>query len=207
MGRSRKRRPDTLTQYLGQGRKKSHLTRPSDLSDFARSVLGLWHLGIIDPLEITGVLWVQEQHNDHALYAREWHALQDSVEYFLHLVYTLKHPVTEYILDHGLPRGCGAFLPEGKVVHCPTCRHLLNAVPCVLCTDPALQDSTLVKHKGQYERPPPTDGLPVPKYATCALPGSQEKIEVMRRRASRRETCFHPQDQPLVANVDQGFWG
>lgn len=199
-----------LAKYLGDAGKKIQVTRPSDLGEFARSVLGLWHMGILEPREIAGVLWVQEQARDREFHARAWQKLQGRVEHFLKLVYKLKHPVTEYILDHGLPRGCGAVLPEGKVVHCPSCGCLLSSVPCVLCTDPALEDRTLVSCPGQYERFEFDDeeGLPVPKYHTDFPPGSIEKIEVMRGRARRGESCFHYQDRPLVIGADkQGFWG
>jgi hypothetical protein len=208
MGRKRKRGSGALTQYLGQDCKKIHLTRPSDLGEFARSVLGLWQMGMIDPLEITGVLWVQQQNRDQAFHAKEWGKLQGKIDDFLKLIYRLKHPVTEYILDYGLPRGCGAFLPEGKVVHCPTCGCSLNSVPCVLCTHPDLEDLTLVVQKGQYPRPDPTEGLPLPKYRTDYAPGTLAKIEVMRGRKARGETCFHPDDQPLVPGAEaMGFWG
>jgi hypothetical protein len=36
----------------------------------------------------------------------------------------------------------------------------------------------------------------IPEEPTVALPGSEEKIQVMIQRASRRQRLFHPMDGP-----------
>lgn len=40
-------------------------------------------------------------------------------------------------------------------------------------------------------------GRPLPAEPTTTYPGSREKLEVLRERASRREELFHPSDATL----------
>ena len=54
---------------------------------------------------------------------------------------------------------------------------------------------------------PGTSGSMVaPKEPTTALAGSAEKIEVMRQRVARGETCFHPLDCREMCE-NKGFLG
>ena len=48
--------------------------------------------------------------------------------------------------------------------------------------------------------------LVVPAESTCALPGSEEKIQVMTERLARGESCFHP-DDPRKERALQGVPG
>lgn len=198
---------ERIRKYLASS-DKMHLTRPSDLGDFARSVLGLWQMGNLDPLEITGILYISQKDKSHDFRGYAWGRLYTKVCEFLELVFESKHKVTEYILDEGLPRGCGAWLPEGRSVWCPECGSQISIVPCQACTDPFVTDCTLVWANGQYERQDVDEPLKTPKWAAQCAPGSLNKIELMRRRLERGESCFHEKDRPLVPGSEKvGFWG
>ena len=42
------------------------------------------------------------------------------------------------------------------------------------------------------------EDLPLPSAPTLCQVGSRAKIEVMRKRAERGESVFHPRDSPLI---------
>jgi hypothetical protein len=48
--------------------------------------------------------------------------------------------------------------------------------------------------------------IPLPREPTQFLPGTEKKIRVMRERASRNESIFHPDDASLVSRREED-WG
>jgi hypothetical protein len=42
---------------------------------------------------------------------------------------------------------------------------------------------------------------PLPEFPTMALPGSEEKVQVLEERARRRQALFHPDDATTVYPV------
>jgi len=42
---------------------------------------------------------------------------------------------------------------------------------------------------------------PLPAHATAAMPGSKAKVAILRKRAQRRESLFHPHDAGDAAGL------
>jgi hypothetical protein len=165
------------------GRGQQRLVHPSAFFAFGRTVMGLWLMGMNDPYEMASVM---------SRHPATVSSLKRKVRRFLKLLTSSSHPIMEAIRYNGLPRGCGASLPEGRSVACPLCRRKVNVVPCVHCTPSELDEKFPVGVECALDQP-----LLPAEEPTFALPGSAEKIEVMRQRVARGQSCFHPLD-PVV---------
>jgi hypothetical protein len=182
---------EALKPYFRTDKNHQHLVHPSAFYAFGRGVIGLWLMGLNDPYEISSVLHCTLTAQSQEERQKRLVKLRERVRKFLKLVAFSNHPIMETIRYNGVPRGCGACLPEGKSVVCPICRRRVNVVPCVQCTPLHLDD--VFPPQQEYSL---SEGPLLPaSHPTSARPGSWEKIEAMRQRVERGESCFHPLDE------------
>lgn len=107
-----------------------------------------------------------------------------------------------HCIVHGLPPSAAVYLPEPLV--CPSCQYRTNLFPCLRCCnslddDPASVDGVdpeelVVATNEKYVKP------------TTAKPGSFEKIEVLRKRASLKQPLWHPDDPKDYHQLPASFW-
>jgi len=143
---------------------------PGKLPDTTVVVLGLMEMGYTDPKMIAEVLHRREVR---------------SVRELLRMFKTSKNPVVRHCVDVGLPPGLVRPFPyEGVKVMCPICRCMVDHVPCPRC-------SVVSRH---CDSSPATRRHPLPPSPTKAAPGTMRKVLVMRRRAAKGQSVFHPQD-------------
>jgi hypothetical protein len=202
MGRSRERGFGNVRKWL-RNPLKIYLTRPSDLGEFPRLVFALKQMGFWTASEIVGAIFQQHFDQNHEFQAKLWAKLHKRTQECLDWIHTSTHPVVKFVLDNGLPRNCGTWLPEGRTVHCAACGCYLTVVPCVKCTSCEVQDETLVKVFGQFERRTPGKKHKTPR-PTDAYPGTPEKIQVLRERLERGEALFSKKDRQINQGVIAG---
>lgn len=94
------------------------------------------------------------------------------------------NPIIRDALLRGLRRTDSAHF-KGNVSFRCICGALLCWVPCMKCCC----------REGWDFDPDEDREMPVPAKPTEALPGTREKIKVMRQRVARGESPFHPLDQ------------
>jgi hypothetical protein len=111
------------------------------------------------------------------------------LEEIARLVAVSENPVVRKALTYGLPLSALSDLEHHKSYHCPTCEYKRFQVPCCKCAQPWPEE--LRPDLAEEEDAP----LRRPKKPTGHEPGSWAKIEVMRKRLARGESCFHKDDR------------
>lgn len=91
-------------------------------------------------------------------------------------------------IRHGLPLSALETLENNETYICRTCQHKRASVPCRNCAQP-WPDELRPDLEFEEDRP-----LIRPDRPTTTLPGTRQKIEVMRRRVARGESPFHRND-------------
>lgn len=112
---------------------------------------------------------------------------------FWELLEETDHPIVRAAMDHGLPVHCCAALPYQQTVVCPGCGEETKYIPCVRCAASGRKHNPYLQISDE-------DSIHAPKAPkpTDAIPGSTEKIEVMRARYSAGEAVFHRDDPRFV---------
>lgn len=168
------------------GRHK-HLTCPERLSKLSRTVIGLRNMGFWSPAKMADAA---------GIFGKQ----RDSFRRLCLTVMYSREPIVMDCIRNGLPRGCGAELPEGVNVVCKKCHCRVNIVPCQRC---AREGREVLA--GNEEHP-----LVPPERATKAKPGTSMKVLVMAARVARGEQPFHPSDpylQHASASIDPARFG
>lgn len=91
-------------------------------------------------------------------------------------------------IRQGLPLSALESLENGETYVCKTCHHRREYVPCRKCAQP-WPDELRPDLADEDDKPLIRPGKP-----TVAMPGTKQKIEVMRRRVERGESPFHRDD-------------
>jgi len=94
-----------------------------------------------------------------------------------------KDEICGWVKLNKMPAGFGE--QTKTAVQCDTCRNWIMHVPCVQCCD----------YRGGKCRNDSEPELPFDPLSTEAIPGSQEKIEVMRNRVDWGYSVFSPGDK------------
>ena len=94
-----------------------------------------------------------------------------------------KDKICNWVKHNGMPAAFGEEVLEA--VQCDGCRNWIVHVPCVQCCS----------YRGGKCRNDAEPELPFDPLATDAIPGSQEKIEVMARRVRMGYSIFSPNDR------------
>lgn len=205
MGRSGQRRPADWARMEARLKPFLHprarfsdtrLTRIGLLEGFALAVVGLRFMGICDDRKIAELLMPYCSKDKHDAV---FEATLAKVGKLTSALDNAKgHPVVDRLLQHGPPATCAVELPNNRSVRCSKCRGLVRLVPCVACTDPSLVDERIIQGSGalmDLDSEEDSEELPPPKWPTDALPGSPEKIEVMRARVALGFSPFHSDDR------------
>ena len=147
--------------------------RPGDLNWETRAVVGLMFMGygLREAAEVLNV-----ESDCIPGFRKFWGLARKS-----------KNKLIVHAKINGLPPSCAATI-QGSIF-CPGCRQSISAVPCQRCATEVDEEIDA--------RPARDEPLPEPVLRTSYEPGSQEKIRVMRGRASRGESCFHREDATL----------
>ncbi len=155
------------------------------LPDTTVLVIGLWNMGYTDLWTVAHLLWIEDLRPLERLYL---------------MLRTTEHRLIRHFVDYGLPPGvCRKLAVPGPAtnaavprrVRCPLCKTMLDYVPCPRCSirSPA-REAPLRRHRVDLVPPPPI-------HQTSTVPGTSEKIAVMRGRYERGEQIFHPRDRRL----------
>lgn len=152
---------------------RHELTWAGDLSRTIRQMLGLFQTGVTDLEEVSRIMRIERS----AAYQMRRKLLR------------CKHPVIREALKFGLTGDASVLLREGCKVRCQKCRCMVDRVPCVRCA-PSGFGIDLDGWTGQADPP-----LIEPAETTDLIPGSPEKIELMRKRVERWEMPCHPNDR------------
>lgn len=145
----------------------SNITLPIHLRLSVRVVIGLLAMGF-GTADISAIL------------------LADRAEMvaFVRMLRASRHPIIYACVREGMPPHASAQLPDEKTVRCRRCGATVNRVPCPSCWMSDAGDE-----EEELDLP-----MSAPSAPTHYLPGTQEKIEVMRLRVSRWECPFHAKD-------------
>lgn len=155
----------------------------SQLHPQVLAIIGLWHMGIRSFNEIVSLILVGRN--------KLW------VERLCRIVDVLHHtknPLVRQWVDEGLPPGACGPLAEPKRVLCHLCRNMVNYVPCPHCSVRNAEPISAAKERSKDAKP---------CSPTMAYPGTPEKIEVLRQRASCGEMLFHELD-PVLRDGAEG---
>jgi hypothetical protein len=80
-------------------------------------------------------------------------------------------------------------------VNCGQCRLIAARGLCAPCwKNRGIRDRFALKCARSYPSQDFNGKTPLPATATMAMPGSKAKIAILRKRAQRRESLFHPND-------------
>lgn len=90
--------------------------------------------------------------------------------------------ICSWVIENGIPASFGAYLEQP--VRCTRCDRRMVFAPCVVCCT----------FEGAECRNDREQELKIDDRFTHAVPGSDEKIRVMRDRADRGVQIFHPND-------------
>jgi hypothetical protein len=162
------------------------------LPDATLAVIGLWNMGYTDLDTVASLLWIVNTKPLKKLYK------------------TLKrtrNPLIRRFVDVGLPAGVyrplplapgplgGAFTALCHHVRCPLCGAQVDWVPCPKCSlkDPRVAEVPVPLRDREV-------CLCATEEPTSFVPGSPEKIELMRQRAERGQQLFHCRDRKLPSN-------
>jgi hypothetical protein len=152
----------------------------ADLNNTAIMVLGLWSMGIRDFAKIARLSGSFGEKGEDRLES-VMIALQDS-----------RNPVVQSMVRDGLPPGYYAPIGWNGRVLCKTCRCFVRMIPCPTCSLPADPVVDYSDSLSPLEEPPP-----LAPCGTVAMPGTLNKIEIMRDRFERGQAVFHP-DDPVI---------
>jgi hypothetical protein len=206
------------------------LNRPERLTNRVRVVIGLDNMGVDLASEMADILRlvVPPTLPDDAPPGSQRERLRmigsarKRRDEFLDLaakVLRSRHPVVAECLLYGLPKACPGLLPQGSSIRCEQCGGACNSVPCVKCSKPKFNRNGELSSGYEYDfrgnllviDPDDKDDKPLlaPPEAAEALPGTAEKIAIMRARLERGESCFHEDDPRLVHQTMRGdaFYG
>lgn len=189
------------------------LNRPDRLCNVARVVIGLDNMGFDYPADMADAIRLVIPplgSQKHATITRRRRRFVAQAKRVL----ASRHPVVIDALLNGLPRGSSGVLPNGASVRCETCGSKCSSVPCIRCSKPLLavngelSSGYELNASGEMDLMPlleDSDERPLiePLEATEARPGTLEKLEVMRMRMERGESCFHPDDPRVYHQIDR----
>lgn len=159
---------------------KEHYRGPMRLSVTAARIVACWNMGL-SPRKTVNLLRPPEFPAD------EWWITCRGV---MGKLRRSKDPRVRQWVDVGLPAGFTVALPPGRKVLCHLCGELVACVPCLECSLIAGVTPETLRT---------TPDLPRPAAPTSAVPGTRDKIEVMRRRCEAGEALFHPEDAVMPA--------
>lgn len=109
---------------------------------------------------------------------------------FMEELIECEHPVVSHCVQHGLPACATAKIPAGRIL-CP-CGAMIDKVNCVICAPPDRWASAAIPFADirspiKTKDPRPTD----------TMPGTPEKIAILRKRVARGEDLHHDEDRKL----------
>ena len=209
---------------------KGPLNRPERLRNIVRVIIGLDNMGVETAgkmADVMRLLYLPEPdptlppgllRERIRLVAAARKRRKDFID-LVEKVLRSKHPVVAEALFRGLPKACPGMLPQGSSIRCENCGGLCNSVPCVKCSKTTYNRNGELSSGYEYDfrgkllviDPDDKDDVPLtdPAESTEALPGTVEKIAVMRARIEQGESCFHEDDPRLVHQTLRGdaFYG
>lgn len=145
----------------------------------------------VDARLILGILGTCDGLSDLEI-ADAINATADRVKQILAELYSSHDRTIRDALEYGISLDAAVVLPNYRVrLHCKECRQPLLRVPCCRCLS---NNPEAAIHR---RRPPSiweSTILRKPSRPTKHLPGTRGKLEVMRRRVTRRCQPFHPAD-------------
>jgi hypothetical protein len=201
------------------------LNRPERLTNRVRVVIGLDNMGVATAGHMADILRLivpKPLDDDTRERLRMIESARKRRREFVDLaerVLRSRHPVVAECLLHGLPKACPGLMPQGSSIRCEQCGGSCNSVPCVKCSkvtynrNGELSSGYELDFRGRLLVIDPDDKddqpLAEPAEPTAALPGTAEKIAVMRARLERGESCFHDSDPRLIHHKMRGdaFYG
>ena len=113
--------------------------------------------------------------------ARELEVSQKELKAFTRTM--KKDEICSWVIENGIPASFGAYLQFP--VRCTRCSRKMLFAPCVACCT----------FQGAECRNDREKELKIDDCFTHAIPGSEEKIQIMRDRADRGVQIFHPNDK------------
>ena len=193
-------------RHLVTGQRRD-VDTPLHLSPLARAVLGLMQVGIF---EVNSMAFYMNE--DRVKVSKVYTAINRS-----------KNPIVMRSRDEGLPACASVKVLWGTRLKCGRCKMPLASVPCPKCAplwldhypEPAPRPAQPVL--AEEPAPPPTKAPPtVPKRfehlyeepvrkegavfeATQAMPGSDEKMDVLAYRVTNGLPLFHPDDRRYLS--------
>ena len=111
-----------------------------------------------------------------------------------------------HCIVHGLPPSASVHLPEYLL--CPGCGFKTSLFPCLRCCKSLDDDPASVDGNDKEDIALAAKVAANEKYVepTTARPGSFEKVEVLRKRASLKQPLWHPDDPVDLHRLPASFW-
>ena len=174
-----------IRQIWMKSEARPHLVR--QLNPELRVVMGLW--------SHTGLLTKQKVALSGCLDSGEFLELNRKLlnDYEFTSLDAVRH-----CMAHGLPTSAAVAL-HGEIV-CTKCGNRTWTLPCLRCWR-GLDDDAGLEDEGHSDIGPLRECL-----ATTAEPGSPEKIEVLRKRASRNQHLWHDDDPVVLHSMGMTFF-
>ncbi len=151
---------------------------------------------LIEPVRVVLGLWDQSQQRI-ALSKKAAMAGLNPGEFIAlnRILYESDIAAVKFCKAYGLPASASVYL-SGYTMYCKTCNATLGSLPCVHCwsgieDDPSVgdMDQTPYEQKLRTGRP------------TQHLPGTPEKVEVLRQRVERGYHLWHPKDRTEIDSM------
>ena len=160
---------DTLPRKLSTSIWRTWISEPRDLEDMIMDARRIW--GIME--------WCGVPEKPRAVAEALAIHPKDAEELLIGVLFD-EHPIAVKMRQEGLPVEHAVPLPEEATLRCMKCGVRLSAVPCLSCT---YEDTEEIAAIGE-------DDLPDCDEPTDHLPGSDEKIRLMAKRAVQGYSVF-----------------
>lgn len=172
---------------LAKNTRTPFVTRPSHLHWLFRVVIGLHRLGVTDMESYARALSLGNASN--------WDL--DKAQRFVTFVLCHENAVIQMGLEDGLTLESAVQLQNSVQVRCKVCGTNVNAVPCHTCI--ANRPQGLLPASDSFDEDEWLEAGEPSNHPrpTLAVPGTAEKVEILRKRFDRDEFLHHDNDKRI----------